>query len=242
MLYSLLCLKGIFKFTTMPLHGHPFSRVWFATGYALLPHSSPFLYVPYLYTIWSPCTARSPWQVLRVNSWFNLNHTCVVPCLKGLHLSPCMVTLLSVYGSQLCSAYRLCCSKLFSTHPPLYLLFKHFILCLRPYLPLHSAAQHGHPVHGVQSECFTFLARVVRRAIYSRYDNCVCVCVSLCVFFTASILLVCLAFIFYCILCFCRASVCSLVCVSVCVCKCILPFSVLQFAFFSPLCFVCSSC
>lgn len=27
----------------------------------------------------------------------------------GLQLRRCMVTLLSVYGSQLCSAYRLCC-------------------------------------------------------------------------------------------------------------------------------------
>lgn len=221
-------------FTTMPYHGHPFTCVWFATFY-----SSPFLSVLYL------CVTLigAKGKLLTISTIHMLGLT--LKASAGLQLCHCMVTLLSVYGSQLCSAYRLCCLENFSTHHPFYLFFKHFILCLRPYLPLHSAAQHGHPVHGVQSEYSTFLARVVRRAIYSRYDNCVCLCVCVwmsVVFFTASILLVCLAFIFYCILCFCRASVCSLVCVPVCVCKCILPFSVLQFAFFSPLCFVCSSC
>lgn len=50
------------------------------------------------------------------------------------------------------------------------------------------------------------------------------------VFFTTSILFVCLAFIFYCILFLSRVRLFLSMCV--CVCECILPFSVLQFAFF----------
>lgn len=131
-----------------------------------------------------------------------------------------------MYGLQYCSVYSLCCLNLFSTHHPFFLFFEHFILCLRPYFPLHSAAQHGHPVHSLQSECSTFLARVVRRAIYSRYDNSVCVCVCV-LFFTTSILFVCLAFIFYCILFLSRVRLF----LSMCVCLCVwLYFAIFCFA------------